>query len=360
MKERIYAENFDLNDSFYIENSNAENIFSTEAIEKLDDLHDLGKENYIFAGYFCYDYSSRIENIKIKRSNFPEYEFLVFHKKSVKKFRKLIIETEDFDVSSIILPEKEKFIKNVIKAKEYIESGEIFQVVLSHRIEFTLKGSKFSFFIKMKNLSKYPFNYYYRSGKVKIFGTSPEILLIIKGKRLMTNPIAGTDGEGSFNNLLKNEKELAEHNMLVDLARNDLGRVSKPGSVKVKNYLSMKNYGKIFHLVSEVVSLKDNDKNNLDAFNAVFPAGTVTGAPKIRSMEIIENLEEKPRGPYAGSFGIIKENDWNMNIIIRSVVCYGDHCYIQAGAGIVFDSIPEKEYNETLLKMKSALGGLLI
>ncbi len=306
-----------------------------------------------------YDYINSIERIKVRRSDFPSSLFLAPEEENISS--KLI--NGDFKIDKISFPNKNKYMDMVREAKEEIRRGESFQIVLSHAIKFNLKGSKFSLFQEMRRRNVSLYNFYIKVGEFTIFGTSPEKLVSIKGNKILTNPIAGTEkiSPGSSGmHLLQSEKDLAEHNMLVDLARNDVGRVSIPGSVRLAEYLNVREYRGIWHLVSTVEGTLLPSFNRKNVVDSMFPAGTVSGAPKIRAMEIIDRLEENPRGPYAGAVGFIRDDYWDFAINIRSVHCIGDTCYAQAGAGIVFDSAPELEYEETMNKIRSYLGGLVI
>ena len=256
---------------------------------------------------------------------------------------------------------KEEFINAVNKAKEYIFAGDIFQVVLSRRIEIDLNDlNHLKIYKKVREINPSPYMYYLDFGDRKIIGSSPEILVrtdMVNKKRLViTRPIAGTIGRGKNEEedkkleeqLLNDEKERSEHVMLVDLARNDIGKISKFGTVKVTDFMVIEKYSHVQHIVSNVVG---ELKNNYDSFlsvKATFPAGTLSGAPKVRAMEIIEELEKTYRGPYGGGVGYFGWDDlMDMAITIRTFVISKNKGYIQVGCGIVADSIPEKEWEET-------------
>ncbi|MCQ6253893.1 anthranilate synthase component I [Methanocaldococcus sp.] len=256
---------------------------------------------------------------------------------------------------------KEEFINAVNKAKEYIFAGDIFQVVLSRRIEIDLNDlNHLKIYKKVREINPSPYMYYLDFGDRKIIGSSPEILVrtdMVNKKRLViTRPIAGTIGRGKTEEedkkleeqLLNDEKERSEHVMLVDLARNDIGKISKFGTVKVTDFMVIEKYSHVQHIVSNVVG---ELKNNYDSFlsvKATFPAGTLSGAPKVRAMEIIEELEKTYRGPYGGGVGYFGWDDlMDMAITIRTFVISKNKGYIQVGCGIVADSIPEKEWEET-------------
>jgi len=262
---------------------------------------------------------------------------------------------------------KEKFESIVEKAKEYIVDGDIIQAVLSQRFETNFDGDSFNVFRNLKKINPSPYMYHLDFGERKIVGSSPEMLTRVEGKRVLTYPIAGTRKRGDTperdkeleKELLADEKERAEHLMLVDLGRNDVGRVAKFGSVKVNKFMGIEKYSHVQHIVSEVEGELTDDKDAFDAFKSIFPAGTVSGAPKIRAMEIIDELEPSKRGIYAGSVGYFSFNG-NMDtaISIRTLVFEGKKAYMQAGAGIVADSQPELEFKETQNKARGMLKAL--
>lgn len=259
---------------------------------------------------------------------------------------------------------KEQFLEMVKKAKEYISAGDIFQVVLSQRMKAQISGDPFSFYRKLRVQNPSPYMYYLDFGDYIIAGASPESLIKAVGNKVITNPIAGTRPRGKTpeedrrleEELLQDEKELAEHRMLVDLGRNDIGKVSEFGSVRVEKYLQIEKYKHVMHLVSEVSGTLKKSCTPLDALISCLPAGTVSGAPKIRAMEIIDELEGLKRGPYAGAVGYLSQNgNMDFALAIRTMIIRGSKGYIQAGAGIVYDSVPEKEYEETLHKLRAFL-----
>lgn len=254
---------------------------------------------------------------------------------------------------------RDAFEEAVLKGKEYIMSGDVVQVVLSQRFERESYVDPFHVYRALRVINPSPYMYYIDTGDAKLVGSSPEILVRLEGRKIILRPIAGTRKRGDTeeeDTLLEAElrddpKEKAEHIMLVDLGRNDVGRVAEIGSVKVTELMNVERYSHVMHLVSNV---EGNLKNGLDAFDvlrASFPAGTVTGAPKVRAMEIIEDLEPTRRGPYAGAVGYFSYSG-NMDtcITIRTLVIKDNKVYVQAGAGIVADSVPHKEYAETLNK----------
>jgi anthranilate synthase component I len=261
---------------------------------------------------------------------------------------------------------KEEFVEKVAIAKEYILSGDIFQVVLSQRMKSKFKGSPVSIYRKHHAQNPTPYMFYIDFDDYTVIGSSPESLIKTRGKQVIANPIAGTKRRGKNSTedqiiaqeLLKDEKELAEHKMLVDLGRNDLGKVCEFGSVHVKRYMEIEKYRHVMHIVSEVSGILRQDQSPLDAIAASLPAGTVSGAPKVRAMEIINQLEKSKRGLYSGAIGYLSVNgNMDFALAIRTMILKEDTAYIQAGAGIVYDSNPESEYEETLNKLKSFLEG---
>ncbi len=262
---------------------------------------------------------------------------------------------------------KSSFCGIVNKAKRYIERGDIFQANLSQRFDFSLDADPLEIYSRLKKTNPSPFFGVLDAGTFQIISGSPERLLSLREGVLETRPIAGTRSRGKNKTedkaksleLLLNEKERAEHIMLVDLERNDLGRVSEYGSVVVDELMSVEDYTHVKHIVSNVKARLKRSAGAVDAFKAFFPGGTITGAPKIRCMEIIDELEPVARGPYTGSLGYFSfSGNMDFNIIIRSLVLKQGRAYLQVGAGIVADSSPEKEYDETLYKAESVLTAL--
>ncbi len=260
--------------------------------------------------------------------------------------------------------DRERFVSAVEAAKEHIANGDVFQVVISRRVELEVAGDLLGFYANLRRINPSPYMYLLRLGDVEIAGSSPEMLVRVEGRRLTTFPIAGTRRrepdpereEVSDTQLLSDEKELAEHVMLVDLARNDIGRVSVPGSVNVAELMRLVKYSHVKHLVSRVEGTVRDGLGPSDAFVSVFPAGTVTGAPKLRAMEIIDELEPFARGPYAGAVGYFSFNGCaDFAIAIRTLFKRGEEAFVQAGAGIVWDSVPEREYLETDAKLMALL-----
>lgn len=254
---------------------------------------------------------------------------------------------------------KEGFLKAVVKTKEYILAGDIFQCVLSQRFERQTGSHPLDIYRALRIINPSPYMYYLDIGSAQIVGSSPEILVRLEGDKVILRPIAGTRRRGDTEEedraleeeLKKDPKEIAEHIMLVDLGRNDVGRVAEIGSVKVTERLEVERYSHVMHLVSNVEGSLKKGLDAFDVFRACFPAGTVSGAPKIRAMEIIEELEPTKRGPYAGAVGYFSySGNMDICITIRTLVIKDGKVYVQSGAGIVADSDPEKEYTETVNK----------
>ena len=259
------------------------------------------------------------------------------------------------------------FCRRIRRAKEYIRAGDIFQVVLSQRFTFPVNSDPFTIFRALRVTNPSPYMYWLNRKELHILGSSPEILVKNTGSEAITRPLAGTRPRGQTRRedeeyareLLKDEKERAEHVMLVDLARNDLGRVCRAGSVETTQLLEIEKYSKVMHLVSNVRGQLLPEKDAFDLLASSFPAGTVSGAPKIRAMEIIDELESVRRGIYAGAIGYFGFNgDMDMCIAIRMIVIKKHTGMIQAGAGIVADSDPNKEYQETLNKAQALLNAI--
>ncbi|MCL6609909.1 MAG: anthranilate synthase component I [Peptococcaceae bacterium] len=262
---------------------------------------------------------------------------------------------------------REEFMERVEKAKEYIRAGEILQVVLSRRIDLGFRGDPFGVYRRLRRNNPSPYLYYLDMGDVVLAGSSPEMLVRVEGGLIETRPIAGTRPRGAAGpedealaaDLLSDEKERAEHVMLVDLGRNDAGRVSRPGTVRVPQFMEVERYSHVMHLVSSVTGELAEGLDGMDALKACFPAGTVSGAPKVRAMEIIEELEPSRRGPYAGAVGYIGFNgNVDTAIAIRTIVFHGGRASVQVGAGIVADSDPAREFAETENKAGALLKAL--
>jgi anthranilate synthase component I len=254
---------------------------------------------------------------------------------------------------------KEKFMADVESAREYIAAGEAIQVVLSQRFQGNISGDDFALYRNLRSVNPSPYMFYLNFGETRLVGASPEILVRLTDGRIELRPIAGTRPRGKDEKtdhvlekeLMADPKERAEHIMLVDLGRNDAGKVAAPGTVTVPRLMEVERYSHVMHLVSRVEADLSPENDAFDLFMASFPAGTVSGAPKIRAMEIIHELEPSPRGPYAGAVGYFGFNG-NMDfcITIRTMTLHNDQLSFQVGAGIVADSDPENEYQETLNK----------
>ncbi len=259
---------------------------------------------------------------------------------------------------------KDEFEASVEKIKRYITAGEAIQVVLSQRLAQPIDIAPFEIYRALRTLNPSPYMFFLDLKDFCIIGTSPEILVRVDDDMVMTRPLAGTRPRGKSldedtvleQELRHDEKECAEHIMLVDLGRNDIGRVSEPGTVEVSDLMNVERYSHVMHLVTHVQGKLRQDLDAIDALQACFPAGTVSGAPKIRAMEIIAELEPEKRGPYAGAVGYFSfSGNMDMAIAIRTMIVANGTAYVQAGCGIVYDSIPEREYQETMNKAQALL-----
>ena len=280
------------------------------------------------------------------------------------KHSKLVRSGEPRDLRWSSNTTREEFIQRVLRAKEYIAAGDIFQVQVSQRLSLDTSSSPFDIYRALRRVNPSPYMFYLKYGDLYVVGSSPEVLVRLEGSLVETRPIAGTrrrgrgleDDKRMEEELLSDPKERAEHIMLVDLGRNDIGRVCKMGSVSVNELMVLERYSHVVHMVSNVVGELDPKYDQFDLLQACFPAGTVTGAPKIRSMEIIEELEPSNRGLYAGAVGYFSfQGNMDTCITIRTIVIKGNKAYVQAAAGIVADSDPEKEYLETSNKVKGMI-----
>ena len=262
---------------------------------------------------------------------------------------------------------REQFEAQVRAAKEYIAAGEIYQVVLSQRFEADVAADPFTVYRALRHVNPSPYMYFIRMGGVSLVGSSPEMLVRVEGSHVETHPIAGTRPRGRSaeedlrlaEELKRNEKERAEHVMLVDLGRNDVGRVCDYGSVRVPQFMGLERFSHVMHLTSIVEGRLAEDRDRLDALVSCFPAGTVSGAPKVRAMQIIKELEPPGRGVYAGAVGYLDfAGNLDFCIAIRTVIMTGHTAFVQAGAGIVIDSNPSAEYEETRDKARALLHAL--
>jgi len=360
------------------------------------------------AGYFSYDFITRVEkDLKFNSENseiFLDFDLMLFDKviafdnlkqkiilianvktdnlaenyekgeKTLEDMRRLVTSGEKADIEPLEITSdfrylfgKEKFCGIVEKAKKYIFEGDIFQVVLSNLVNAEARGSLFDVYRVLRTANPSPYMFYFGSGDIEIAGASPETLVKLSGGILHTYPLAGSRPRGANpdedaaleKELLSDEKELAEHNMLVDLARNDIGKISKFGTVKVSEYKNVVKFSHIMHISSLVTGEILEDKSFIDAIGAVLPAGTLSGAPKIRACEIIDELENNRRGVYGGALGYVSfTGDMDVCISIRLAYKKDGKVYARSGAGIVADSVPEKEYEESVNKAKSVINAL--
>ena len=263
--------------------------------------------------------------------------------------------------------ERKRFLESVVRAKAYIAAGDIIQVVPSRRVSVKTPAHPLEIYRALRRINPSPYMYFFRDGDTHVIGSSPEMLVRLEDGRAETRPIAGTRPRGATpaederlaRELLRDPKERAEHLMLVDLARNDLGRVSKPGSVKVPDFMTVERYSHVMHIVSKVTSELAAGRDAFDLFRATFPAGTLSGAPKIRAMEIIEELEPTRRGLYGGAVGYFSyTGNMDVAIAIRTILLQKGMAHLQAGAGIVADSVPATEFEETQNKMAALVAAL--
>jgi anthranilate synthase component 1 len=383
-------------------------------VKKILDDHKSPRLDYLptftggLVGYFGYDYIKYSEpSLNLDAyddGSFKDVDLMLFDKVIAfdNKENKIIIIsnllTDDVEASYKIATKQIEIMKNIIengeaeeppkpvlksefkplfngeqygamveKAKHYIREGDIFQVVLSNRLEAEMEGSLFGTYEILRKLNPSPYMFYFSSDDIEIAGASPETLVKLENKTLYTYPLAGTRPRGKTpqqdkeleEGLLKDPKELSEHNMLVDLGRNDLGKISKFGTVKVDKYHQILKFSHVMHIGSTVKGEIRDDKTALDAVDAVLPAGTLSGAPKIRAMEIINELENNKRGIYGGAIGYIDlTGNLDTCIAIRIAFKKKGKVYVRSGAGIVADSVPEKEHQECINKAKAVITAL--
>lgn len=361
-------------------------------------------------GYFSYDYIKYSEpTLKLDardEEGFQDVDLMLFHKVIVfDNYRQKIIlivnaRTEDMETyynkavmeleqmrELILKGQKEEpvpfhlksdfrplfdekaYCHMVERAKEYIREGDIFQVVLSNRLEADMEGSLMDAYRVLRTTNPSPYMFYFSGKDGEIAGASPETLAKLEKGKLYTFPLAGTRKRGATpaedqeleDSLLKDEKELAEHNMLVDLGRNDIGRISRLGTVKVEKYMSIEKFSHVMHIGSTVSGQIREDKDAVDAMDAILPAGTLSGAPKLRACEIINELENNKRGIYGGAIGYISfTGDMDTCIAIRLAFSKNGKVFIRSGAGIVADSVPESEYRECIQKAAAVKNALLL
>ncbi|MBE3102396.1 MAG: anthranilate synthase component I [Firmicutes bacterium] len=402
------------NGSIEIKNGNIKTSQTTNPIDALRQVMSEYKSPKLdflppftggFVGYISYDYIKYTEkSLKLENTNsadFDDFNLMLFDKIiAFDHFRQKIIiivnaKTNNFEsnyinavialkeIENIIKSEKgttkysskllsdftplfskERYCQMVERVKEHIFEGDIFQAVLSNRMEAEFEGDLLSTYRALRTINPSPYMFYMSLGDTQIVGASPETLLSLRNNKLSTFPIAGTcprgktddEDERLISELLKNEKELSEHNMLVDLGRNDLGKISEFGSVKVEEYQKILKFSHVSHIASTVTGTLKQGLDQFDAVSAVLPAGTLSGAPKIRACEIINELEGNKRGIYGGAIGYIDfAGNMDMCISIRMAVKKNNKIYVQAGAGIVADSIPNNEDNECTNKAKAMI-----
>ena len=350
------------NDQKYRYLGGAVGVVNYDSIRLVENISEENNLTQPIMEFGIYDDGLLYDNVEKKL-------FYFYH--DVNRYDQLIVSDDSFDEfhSSEVTPnmDKEKFSNIVNKAKQYIHDGDIFQVVLSRKFEFETSGDNLTLYKTLRKLNPSPYMYHLKQDSKTIIGASPEMLVRITDDKVETFPIAGTrkitDNEEKnkalSDELIHDEKELAEHTMLVDLGRNDIGRVCKYGTVHPESLMQIKRFSHVQHIVSHVVGNLDSKNDMFDAFQAVFPAGTVSGAPKVRAMQIIDELEAEERGPYAGAVGYFSYNGCcDFAIAIRSIFIENNKGFVQSGAGIVSDSIAENEFKETEHKAGAMLQAL--
>lgn len=389
-------------DTFIVRNRNGEIVQNFSTKDPLSELRKLmpvtndDRFRYIggAVGYISYDAIRFWEHLPEKRkkkpAKFPLLEFGIYddgilfdHKESQAYYfffdnsrlkdveERMASAKQKFSRFSYSTPrrnvKKVDFISMVRKAKHYIYKGHVFQVVLAKSINFKINGNLIDLYAKLREVNPSPYMFMLKMSDRCIIGSSPEMLIRVTKDHIETFPIAGTrpiqqdekKNEQLRQELLEDEKEIAEHTMLVDLARNDIGRVCEFGTVRVKEFMTVKRFSHVQHIVSHVVGKVQKGFDSYDCLKAVFPAGTVSGAPKVRAMQIIDELEPTPRGPYAGALGYFSFNgSCDFAITIRSLFVNKDKAYIESGAGIVIDSDPNLEWGETEHKANALLSAL--
>ena len=350
------------NDQKYRYLGGAVGVVNYDSIRLVENISEENNLSQPIMEFGIYDDGLLYDNVEKKL-------FYFYH--DVNRFDELIVSDDSFDEfnSSEVIPnmDKEKFSSIVNKAKQYIHDGDIFQVVLSRKFAFDTSGDNLTLYKTLRKLNPSPYMYHLKQDSKTIIGASPEMLVRITDDKVETFPIAGTrkitDNEEKnkalSEELIHDEKELAEHTMLVDLGRNDIGRVCKYGTVHPESLMQIKRFSHVQHIVSHVVGNLDSKNDMFDAFQAVFPAGTVSGAPKVRAMQIIDELEGEERGPYAGAVGYFSYNGCcDFAIAIRSIFIENNKGFVQSGAGIVSDSVAENEFKETEHKAGAMLQAL--
>jgi anthranilate synthase component 1 len=350
------------NDQSYRYLGGAVGVVNYDAVRLVENIPDNHSSPQPLMEFGIYDDGILYDNLHKKLFYFYN------NKNRFEQFKMSIDSFGDFKATEVIPNmDKEKFSTIVNKAKQYIHDGDIFQVVLSRKFAFDKEGDDLTLYKTLRRLNPSPYMYHLKHDIKTIIGASPEMLVRITNDKVETFPIAGTrkitDNEVKnkelAEELLHDEKELAEHTMLVDLGRNDIGRVCKYGTVHTEELMEIKRFSHVQHIVTHVVGNLAPQNDMFDAFKAVFPAGTVSGAPKVRAMEIIEELESEARGPYAGAIGYFSFNGCcDFAIAIRSIFIDGNKGFVQSGAGIVSDSIAENEFIETEHKAGAMLQAL--
>lgn len=341
--------------------------------EKLNNLpeNDLGMPDshlFLYETFIIFDHQLEkiqivVDNVYSGRGNLNEISMAIENKLKLPIADELVaVQLHDLKPKSNLTPDQFEAIVN--HTKELIQDGDMFQMVPSQRFSFAFDDKPFDFYRQLRRTNPSPYMYYMDYGDYQIIGSSPESLVTVRGETVTTNPIAGTRKRGQTveediaiaQELKNNEKELAEHRMLVDLGRNDLGKVSQFGSVQVTTLLEIQKYRYIMHLVSEVSGKLNEHTPAISALKATLPAGTVSGAPKVRALQRIYEMESVSRGVYAGAIGYLsRDNQMDFAIAIRTMIVKNKKGYVQAGAGIVYDSVAENEYQETLNKAKALL-----
>ena len=337
-------------------------VVNYDAIRLVENIEDAHNSPQPLMEFGIYDDGIIYDNIHKKL-------FYFYHDEN--RFDELKISEdkfEDFHSSDVTANMNEEKFSNIVnKAKKYIHDGDIFQVVLSRKFAFESSGDNLTLYKTLRKLNPSPYMYHLKQDKKTIIGASPEMLVRITGDKVETFPIAGTrkitdndeKNKQLSDELIHDEKELAEHTMLVDLGRNDIGRVCKYGTVHPESLMQIKRFSHVQHIVSHVIGNLAPGNDMFDAFQAVFPAGTVSGAPKVRAMEIIDELETESRGPYAGAVGYFSYNGCcDFAIAIRSIFIDDEKGFVQSGAGIVSDSVAENEFKETEHKAGAMLQAL--
>lgn len=320
-----------------------------------------------------FDFGIYYDGLLYDRKNRETFYFHVGKKSRFEEIEKVVQSKERIENESVSFSEpasemnESEFISRVERAREQIYQGDIFQVVISRKFNFKLYGDPLAIYDRLRRLNPSPYMYFMKQKKKYVIGSSPEMLLRSNSKNVETYPIAGTRpitsneklNRSLSKDLLSDEKEISEHTMLVDLARNDLGKICKYGSIKTEKLMTIKRFSHVQHIVTHVRGTLGNNNDCFDAFKALFPAGTVTGAPKVRAMEIIDELEPTLRGPYSGALGYFSFNRaCDFAITIRSLFVNNKDAFVQAGAGIVMDSIPQNEWEETKHKAEVIFSAL--